>query len=142
MPRLLLALAALLLSACTAERVHVAAAAQAQLVGMTKPQLQACMARPHTATTDGEAEIWSFDSAADSHGRTSFGAPPGAGSLPNSAWQANATTFDLGRLRQKSCIVHVVLVDGAVERVDYLGSSGNALVDIDRCAPMVENCVR
>src|SRR5437870_2383668 len=53
---------AALLSACAIQRAQVASDARAQMVGLTKEQVLACMGPPASKAAEAATEIWSYNS--------------------------------------------------------------------------------
>jgi hypothetical protein len=129
-----------LLASCMSERVQVATAAQTRMVGLTKAALLACAGPPHEATSQGDLEILSFDVSEPAEPGVPA-SPPAAAARAAGTGQTGATAFHLG-LRAKHCIARVTVVGDRVRRVSYVSSAGLPVTDLERCAAVVEACVR
>ena len=140
MRRLVPAALAVLLASCMSERVQLATAAQTRMIGLTKAELLACAGPPHEVTSQGDLEILSFDPGEP--------AEPGGPPVPQATIGRavppgqTAAGFHLNQLRQKHCIARVTVVGDRVRRVSYVSSAGLPVHELERCAPVVEACVR
>jgi hypothetical protein len=141
MHRLAPAVLVVVLASCMSERVQLATAAQTRMVGLTKAELLACAGPPHAATSQGDLEILSFDVGEPAEPGTPAAPPPAAAARAAGPGQTGASAFHLG-LRQKHCVARVTVVDDRVRRVSYVSSAGLPVTDLERCAGLVEACVR
>lgn len=132
----LLAFAALLISACASSRfgrAEVATHAKAEMVGMSKEQVLACMGAPPQHTAVGQTEVWSYPSGGDT---TTFSTA--SGSVDASG---NASAFGASQSAHRYCIVNIVMTAGKVSAVNYTGRTGGWASQGEQCAFAVQNCV-
>jgi hypothetical protein len=111
------------------ERAEIAQEARTHMVGFSKAQVLACMGAPERTTTEGATETWAYLSG---DGHTQAYVIPGSRSL--SAHDAAAA--------QTLCTVQIVIKNGRVARLDYLGPDSGLLSPNAQCAFAVQNCAR
>lgn len=153
-----LAIVSVLLSACAFQRAQTAAEAKTAMINMTKEQVLSCMGVPSASMTEGNTEVWTYESG---NGRTditsmanatTFGQDQTVGTVtrigPTSYWNANTAgmsntnLFGFSTTRHRSCTINVVMSAGHVSRVDYSGPTGGLLTPGEQCAYAVQNCAR
>jgi hypothetical protein len=147
--RIVIAFAALALAGCAMERAKVAQDAKAQMVGMTKEQVLACMGPPASRMAEGSTEVWSYPSGgksitlASSSGDTQGSAV--ATAMGNSAvatGRATTTGFGSAVTMNRYCTVNVVMAGNAVTAINYAGPTGGLLTAGEQCSYAVRNCAR
>jgi hypothetical protein len=125
-----------LISACTSSRfgrAEVATQAKAQMIGMGKEQVLACMGAPSQQVAVGQTEVWSYPSGGDTTTvSTANGSVDTAG---------NASAFGTSRSAHRYCVVNVVMTAGKVSAVNYNGRTGGWASQGEQCAFAVQNCV-
>lgn len=137
---------ATILAGCAVQRAQVAQDARAQMVGMSKEQVLACMGPPGNKAAEGSTEVWSYASG-DGYSTTMMTANV------NSSGQASrvgnqvsgsvsSTGFGTATSRRRFCTVNVVMTDGAVSAVNYQGPTGGLLTQGEQCAYVVDACVK
>ena len=134
------------LAGCAIQRAQVAQDARAQMVGMSKEQVLACMGPPATKAAEGATEVWSYASG-DGHTQT-FGTATAnttgqADRLGNTVY-GSATTFGTASAvsTRRFCQINVVMNAGAVSAVNYQGPTGGLLTAGEQCAYAVDACVK
>jgi hypothetical protein len=120
----------LALSACAIQRAQVANEAQDRMVGLTKEQILACMGPPTSKASEGATEVWSYPSG---NGRTDVAT---FGSVGRGGFFSGG-----GVAESRFCTVNVTMVDGRVNRMNYVGPTGGLLSPNEQCAFAVANCV-
>jgi ABC-type enterobactin transport system permease subunit len=137
--------AAMLLTACSFERAHVAAEAQRSMIGMTKEQVLACMGPPAQQQTAGATEVWAYPSGGEDR---TFGSATGVSSANGvygsgyaNAW-GSSSAFGSSTSVHRYCVVNVVMSDGRVSAVHYSGRTGGLLTEGEQCAFAVQNCAQ
>lgn len=120
----------LALAGCAFERAQIAEEARAQMVGMSKAQVLACMGAPSSRMAEGSTEVWGYQSG-NGHTDVDVSSQAVGGVVMGSA--VASTRF---------CNVQVVLQGGRVVRVNYAGPTGGLLTAGEQCAFAVGNCVR
>ncbi|MHC2535998.1 hypothetical protein ACVJMY_005567 [Bradyrhizobium diazoefficiens] len=113
------------LCGCAIQRAQVAQDARAQMVGMSKEQVLACMGPPANKAAEGQTEVWSYNS--------------GDGTVVASG-SASYGSFS-GRSSQRFCHINVVMSGGAVAAVNYQGPTGGLITAGEQCAYAVDACV-
>jgi hypothetical protein len=140
----------ILLASCSFQRAQVAADAQTAMVGLSKEQVLACMGPPANRMTEGATEVWSYNSG---DGRTTTVASASTTTDVNGTASrfgnttnitGNATSSGLGTAvtKRRACTVNVTMVNGRVDRVNYLGPTGGLLTAGEQCAYAVQACVQ
>ena len=132
---LLVAPLCMALAGCAIQRAQVAQDARGAMVGLPKERVLACMGPPANKATEGQTEVWSYNSGngyTASNGSTQFGRGLTGGLMANSS--AVST--------QRFCQVNVVMISGAVSTVNYTGPTGGLLTGGEQCAYAVEACTR
>jgi outer membrane protein assembly factor BamE (lipoprotein component of BamABCDE complex) len=125
------AFALVMLNACAIQRAEVAHNAQVQMVGLSKEKVLACMGAPLNKATEGQTEVWSYVS--------------GNGRVQSSAvvtGDANYTVTGVAVATQRYCNIDVVMTNGVVSRVNYIGPTGGVLTAGEQCAYAVQNCAQ
>jgi outer membrane protein assembly factor BamE (lipoprotein component of BamABCDE complex) len=117
--------AALLLSGCAFQRAQEAQDARAQMVGMSKEQVLACMGPPVNKAAEAMTEVWAYNSG---NGTTVTDASYGR--LGGSAISSS-----------RFCNINVVMNKGQVAAVNYTGPTGGLLTAGEQCAYAVDACV-
>ena len=116
------------------------------MIGLSKEQVLACMGPPVRRMAEGASEVWSYNSG---NGHTSVyssansnatASVTGAGGYASG--QATAYGSGVATATQRFCTVNVVMTEGRVARVNYVGPTGGLLSAGEQCAFAVENCVR
>jgi hypothetical protein len=114
-------------------RAQVATQAKAQMIGMSKEQVLACMGAPFQQAAVGQTEVWSYPSGGDTTTvSTANGSVDAAG---------NATAFGVSQSAHRYCVVNVVMTAGKVSAVNYTGRTGGWASEGEQCAFAVKNCV-
>jgi hypothetical protein len=114
------------LCGCAFQRAQVAQDARAQMVGMSKEQVLACMGPPANKAAEGQTEVWSYNS--------------GDGTVVASG-SASYGSFS-GRSSQRFCHINVVMSGGGVAAVNYQGPTGGLITAGEQCAYAVDPCVK
>lgn len=144
------------IGACAVQRAETASAAKAQMVGMSRERVLACMGVPAARQAEGETEVWTYGSGGrlDSFasgtstttasalgigqtqfiGNTALSTGPVTGTATTSGFASSST-------RGRFCVVNVVLMGGRVSAVNYSGRTGGLLTQGEQCAYAVQNCV-
>jgi hypothetical protein len=119
----------LALSACAIQRSQVANEAQDRMIGLTKEQILACMGPPTSKAAEGATEVWSY--------------PSGNGHTDVATFASGGHGFFSGGgvAESRFCTVNVTMVDGRVNRMNYVGPTGGLLSPNEQCAFAVANCV-
>jgi hypothetical protein len=124
------------ISACSSsrfERAEVATHAKAQMIGMSKEQVLACMGAPSQHAAVGQTEVWSYPSGGDTTTvSTANGSIDTAG---------NAYALGTSQSAHRYCVVNVVITAGKVSAVKYTGRTGGWASEGEQCAFAVQNCV-
>jgi len=132
----LLGLTASLINGCASSRfgrAEVATQAKAQMIGMSREQVLACMGAPPQHAAVGQTEVWSYPSGGDT---ITFSTA--SGSVDASG---NASAFGASQSAHRYCIVNVVMTAGKVSAVNYTGRTGGWASHGEQCAFAVQNCV-
>jgi hypothetical protein len=143
---------------CSIQRAQTATTAQAQMIGMSKGDVLACMGVPGDKAIEGSVEVWSY---AAGNGRTDSFSSSTSNTLASVNAQAQSTrvgntkyatgsaigssqtnSFGVGSSRARFCTVSVVMTNGQVSRVNYSGPTGGLITKGEQCAYAVENCLR
>lgn len=103
------------LAGCAFQRAETARDAQAQMIGMPKEQVLACMGVPSNQAAEGATEVWGY----------------------NSGRQGGSA-----RASSRFCNVNVVFSNGVVSTVNYTGRTGGLLTADEQCAYAVSPCVK
>jgi hypothetical protein len=120
----------LTLAGCAFERAQIAEDARAQMVGMTKEQVLACMGPPASRMAEGQTEVCCYRSG-NGHVEVATDAQA-VGSMVMGGAVATA----------RFCDVQVVMRGGRVAQINYAGPTGGLLTVGEQCAFVVRNCVR
>ncbi|CAJ3968040.1 Uncharacterised protein [Burkholderia pseudomallei] len=146
------------LSGCAIERAQTAASAQSGMLGLSSGEILACMGIPQAKATEGNVEVWRYDSG---NGRTDSFSNGYSNTISNAAGTAETTrigntiyaagaaagnsqtnSFGHSMSRRRSCTVSIVMTNGIVSRVNYSGPTGGLLTKGEQCAYAVENCIK
>ncbi len=114
------------LGGCAFQRAEIAQDARAQMVGMPKEQVLACMGPPATKAAEGTTEVWGYSSG---NGMTVTDASYG---------RFGGTAVSSSRF----CTVNIVFSGGQVSAVNYTGPTGGLLTAGEQCAYAVNSCVK
>lgn len=111
-------------------RDDIAARAKTKMIGMSKETVLGCMGPPKKKATEGGTEVWSYFST---DGRTDRRTDK----FTVASWyQTHPSSTE-----KSFCTVNVVMKDGAVTSVHYLGPKGTHFYnDKDQCGYAVEAC--
>jgi len=129
---------ALIVAGCAIMRAKEANEAQVTMVGMSKEQILACMGVPAGKAVEGATEVWSYNSG---NGQTvGFG----TSSASVSGGRGYATGYGTSSMvtQQRFCTVNVTMVNGRVDRINYVGPTGGLITQGEQCAFAIENCVQ
>ena len=114
------------LAGCAFQRAEIAQDARAQMVGMPKEQVLACMGAPANKAAEGATEVWGYNSgngmsvvsaSYDRYGGTAVGS-------------------------RRFCNINIVFTGGQVSAVNYTGPTGGLLTAGEQCAYAVSPCVK
>ena len=117
---------AVTLASCAIQRAEIAQDARAQMVGMSKEQVLACMGAPGNKAAEGATEVWGYASG-------------------NGMTVATASYDRFGGTAVSSsrfCNVNIVFASGQVSTVNYTGPTGGLLTAGEQCAYAVSPCVK
>lgn len=103
------------------QRADMAKKAQGSMVGLSREQVLSCMGPPANKQSDGDTEVWQYAS-----GNGYQVADYDHGSVVSSA---------------RFCTVNVVMSDGVVSRLNYLGPTGGLLSAGEQCAFAIQGCL-
>lgn len=119
----------LFFTACALQRAQVASDAQNKMIGLTKEQVLACMGAPASKAAEGATEVWGYPTGNNQTTVSTFGS-------------AGRGTFSgTGVAESRYCTVNVTMVDGRVNRMNYVGPTGGFLTPNEQCAFAVQNCI-
>jgi len=131
---------------CAAERAMVAQDAQTKMVGLSKEQVLACMGAPASKATEGQIEVWTYNSG---NGHTSAVSVSSTNAIVTAQSNGAATTAtgtgfgnSFSVASQRYCVVSVVIASGKVSRVNYSGPTGGLATGGEQCAFAVRNCIQ
>jgi len=146
MHRFSLLLLCLALAGCAVQRAMVAQDARAQMVGMSKEQVLACMGPPGNKAAEGATEVWSYASGngySSTFSSADVSTTGQATQFGNQVYgNANSTGFGSSISTRRFCTVNVVMASGAVSAVNYVGPTGGLLTAGEQCAFAVDACVQ
>jgi outer membrane protein assembly factor BamE (lipoprotein component of BamABCDE complex) len=114
------------LGGCAFQRAQIAQDARAQMVGLSKEQVLACMGAPANKAAEGATEVWGYTSG-------------------NGMTVASASYDRYGGTAVASsrfCNVNVVMASGRVTAVNYTGPTGGLLTAGEQCGYAVDACVK
>ena len=117
---------AVAVSGCAIQRAQIAQDARAQMIGMTKEQVLACMGPPANKATEGQTEVWSYNS--------------GDGTVVASG-SASYGNFS-GTSSRRFCQINVVMTGASVSSVNDQGPTGGLITAGEQCAYAVDACVK
>ena|ERR1035437_11017240 len=134
----LAAMCGLIVSSCAVMRAKEANEAQVTMVGMSKEQILACMGVPATKAVEGATEVWSYNSG---NGQT-VGFGSSSASVSGGRGYASGYGFSSMVTQQRFCTVNVTMLNGRVDRINYVGPTGGLITQGEQCAFAIDNCVR
>jgi outer membrane protein assembly factor BamE (lipoprotein component of BamABCDE complex) len=114
------------LAGCAIQRAQIAEDARAQMIGMPKEQVLACMGAPSNKAAEGATEVWGY---ASGNGMTVASA---------SFDRYGGTAVSSNRF----CNINIVFAGGQVSAVNYTGPTGGLLTAGEQCAYAVNACVK
>jgi hypothetical protein len=114
------------LAGCAIQRAEIAQDARAQMVGMSKERVLACMGAPANKAAEGATEVWGY---ASGNGMTVATA---------SYDRYGGTAVSSSRF----CNINIVFSSGQVSAVNYTGPTGGLLTAGEQCAYAVSPCVK
>lgn len=121
-----LVVVALALAGCALQRAEIAQDARAQMVGMSKEQVLACMGVPTNKAAEGATEVWGYES----------GNGMQIADISGNSYGATAVSS------RRFCKINVVFATSQVSSVNYSGPTGGILTAGEQCAYAVEACVK
>lgn len=119
----LAAMCGLIVSSCAVMRAKEANEAQVTMVGMSKEQILACMGVPATKAVEGATEVWSYNSG---NGQT-VGFGSSSASVSGGRGYASGYGFSSMVTQQRFCTVNVTMLNGRVDRINYVGPTGGLI---------------
>jgi hypothetical protein len=105
------------LGGCAFQRAEIAQKAQASMIGMPREQVLACMGPPAQKATEGQTEVWAYNTSP-------------------------TIILNQGSGATRFCTVNIVMSGGAVSEVNYRGPTGGLLTQGEQCAYAVDACVK
>jgi hypothetical protein len=114
------------LCGCAFQRAEIAQDARAQMVGLSKEQVLACMGAPANKAAEGSTEVWGY---ASGNGMTIADA---------SYDRYGGTAVSSSRF----CNINIVFGGGRVSTINYIGPTGGLLTAGEQCAYAVNACVK
>ena len=118
-----------LLAGCAYERAEIADRARAQMVGMSRESVLACMGPPSSRMSEGGTEVWSYRTG---NGRVD---------VASNAHVVGSMVMGGATATMRYCDVRVVMQGGRVARLTYSGPTGGLLTQGEQCAYAVSDCV-
>ena len=134
----LAAMCGLIVSSCAVMRAKEANDAQVTMVGLSKEQILACMGVPAAKAVEGATEVWSYNSG---NGQT-VGFGSSSASVSGGRGYASGYGFSSMVTQQRFCTVNVTMLNGRVDRINYVGPTGGLITQGEQCAFAIDNCVR
>jgi hypothetical protein len=129
---------ALVISGCAIQRAQMAGDAKVKMIGKTKEQVLACMGVPTTKAVEGTTEVWSYNSG---NGQT-VGFGTSSANVFGSRGYASGYGTSTVVTEQRFCTVNVTMVNGSVDRLNYVGPTGGLLTQGEQCAFVLQNCLQ
>jgi hypothetical protein len=114
------------LAGCAIQRAEIAQDARAQMVGMSKEQVLACMGAPASKAAEGATEVWGYNSG------------DGTTVATASFDRYGGTAISSNRF----CKINIVFGGGQVSAVNYTGPTGGLLTAGEQCAYAISPCVK
>lgn len=128
-----------LMGGCAMQRAADAETAQKIMVGMDKEQVFTCMGIPQKKASEGDTEIWAYDSGDKRSARSKQ-------KISTSKGFADSITAGLGLEDEvrtsRFCKVQIVLRNDHVTTIHYTGPTGGFLTEDEQCAYAVRNCLK
>lgn len=121
------------LSACmdSMQRDDDAAMAKTRMLGMSREEVLSCMGPPKKKSSEGTTDVWSYLST------------NGHGDHNGATYKPTGYAFSSGSHERNFCTVNVVMKDGIVKAIHYLGPTAtNFYNKEDQCGYAVAACVR
>ena len=134
----LAAMCGLIVASCAVMRAKEANDAQVTMVGLSKEQILACMGVPAAKAVEGATEVWSYNSG---NGQT-VGFGSSSASVSGGRGYASGYGFSSMVTQQRFCTVNVTMLNGRVDRINYVGPTGGLITQGEQCAFAIDNCVR
>ncbi|MDE1901674.1 MAG: hypothetical protein KGI37_08535 [Alphaproteobacteria bacterium] len=129
-PRLALIAFIPLLAACAAmQRSDDAAAAKTHMLDMSRQDVLACMGIPKKKAHAGNTEVWAYPST------------DGSGDSQSETQKIGSLSLHNNTRDRSDCTVDIVMTDGIVTRVNYIGPSDSLFAPNEQCGYAVANCV-
>lgn len=113
----IVALCAALGGCAQIERAEIAQTAQSSMIGMPREQVLACMGPPAQKATEGQTEVWAYNTSP-------------------------TIMLNQGSGATRYCSVNIVMSGGAVSAVNYRGPTGGLISRGEQCAYAVDACVK
>jgi hypothetical protein len=113
----IVALGAALCGCGSMQRAQIAQDAQANMIGMPKEQVLICMGPPANRATEGQTEVWAYNSGA-------------------------TLTVSDGNGSTRFCNINITMSAGRVSDVSYHGPTGGLLSRGEQCAYAVDRCAK
>ena len=126
MRRMVILAACAALCGCAFQRAEIAQDARAQMVGLSKEQVLACMGASASKAAEGKTEVWGYNSG---NGMTVTDASYG---------RFGGTAVSSSRF----CTINIVFAGAQVSAVNYNGPTGGLLTQGEQCAYAVDACVK
>ncbi len=137
--RIAIATAALMmLQSCAFQRAQEATDAKAQMIGISKEQVLACMGVPSQKASEGSTELWTYPSGND-HIATFANASVQSQASGNGAAYGTGSAY--GVTTRRFCTMNVAFQNAKVSQVNYIGPTGGPLTQNEQCAFAVRNCL-
>lgn len=124
--------------ACCFQRAQEAADAKAQMIGMFKEQVLACMGVPSQKASEGGTELWTYPSGSDRLGTFANASVQSQNAGSGSAY---GTGSIYGVATGRFCTVDVAFQSAKASQVNYVGSTGGLITQNEQCAYAVRNCL-
>ena len=122
----------LTLTACAGEfrREEMAAQAKTRMIGMAREDVLACMGIPQKKAVEGATEVWAYASTDHKTKRDAATIKP------------TGYAYTHGTTTRNGCTVNVVMKEGFVTAVRYVGAtSSHFYTQDDQCGYAVAPCV-
>lgn len=110
-------------------RDDIAAKAKTRMIGMSREDVLACMGPPKKKAEEGATEVWSYLST------------DGQGNYSGSKGKSTYYDHTRGTHSRNFCTVNVVIKEGIVQKVNYLGPTATHFYnENDQCGYAVAAC--
>ena len=124
------------------ERAGIAAQAQTSLVGMTSEQILACMGIPAQKSSEGQTEVWAYNSGNNERVVAGVTTANAQGTSNGNSANATGVGTTIATAHSRYCVVNVVLRGSVVQAVNYAGPTGGLISKDEQCAYVVKNCIK